>query len=129
MSTPARARGGSVELDTDLAAHELFRDPERLAEAELVLERMRSLAQRRRPAVRRFARAELEVGALNQLAVRAADAIVAEPGKRYNPLFVHGPSGVGKTHLLNAIGNGLIAAERRRVHGGVRDAAQSSSTS
>ena len=44
----------------------------------------------------------------NQLAVRAADAIVAVPGSRYNPLFIHGPSGVGKTHLLNAIGNGLV---------------------
>jgi chromosomal replication initiator protein len=49
------------------------------------------------------------VGASNHLAVRAADAVVAAPGKRYNPLFVHGPSGVGKTHLVNAIGNGLLS--------------------
>jgi chromosomal replication initiator protein len=50
------------------------------------------------------------VGASNQLAVRAADAIVAVAGSRYNPLFIHGPSGVGKTHLLNALGNGLAEA-------------------
>jgi len=49
-----------------------------------------------------------EVGASNQLAVRAADAVIEEPGKRYNPLFIHGPSGVGKTHLANAIGNEII---------------------
>jgi len=54
-----------------------------------------------------FTRAGFEVGGSNQLAVRAADAIVAMPASRYNPLFIHGPSGVGKTHLLNAIGNGL----------------------
>jgi chromosomal replication initiator protein len=41
------------------------------------------------------------------MAVRAADAVIAEPGNRYNPLFLAGPSGVGKTHLLNAIGNEL----------------------
>jgi chromosomal replication initiator protein len=43
------------------------------------------------------------------MAVRAADAVIAEPGQRYNPLFIAGPSGTGKTHLLNAIGNELAA--------------------
>jgi chromosomal replication initiator protein len=36
--------------------------------------------------------------------------VVADPGRKYNPLFLHGPSGVGKTHLLHAIGNELAAA-------------------
>src|SRR6185436_1392493 len=57
-----------------------------------------------------FARGEFEVGQSNQLAVRAADAVIEEPGKKYNPLFIHGPSGVGKTHLVNAIGNEMIQA-------------------
>jgi chromosomal replication initiation ATPase DnaA len=56
-----------------------------------------------------FTRAGFAVGASNHLAVRAADAVVSAPGRRYNPLFVHGPSGVGKTHLVNAIGNGLLS--------------------
>jgi chromosomal replication initiator protein DnaA len=56
-----------------------------------------------------FTRAGFAVGSSNHLAVRAADAVVAAPGRRYNPLFLHGPSGVGKTHLVNAVGNGLVA--------------------
>ena len=61
-----------------------------------------------------FTRAGFEVGSSNALAARAADAIVAAPGVRYNPLFLHGRAGVGKTHLMNAIGNGLIAAPGER---------------
>jgi chromosomal replication initiator protein len=59
-----------------------------------------------------FTRAGFEVSTSNQLTVRAADDIVSAPGQRYNPLFIHGPSGVGKTHLLNAIGNELVRAGR-----------------
>jgi chromosomal replication initiator protein len=97
-------------LDTPLAAHDAFADPERLAEAEQLLERaLRTSAPPTGPSAA-FTRAGFEVGTSNQLAVRTADAIVAVPGSRYNPLFIHGPSGVGKTHLINAIGNGLVAA-------------------
>jgi chromosomal replication initiator protein len=53
-------------------------------------------------------RGDFEVGPSNQLAVRAADAVIEAPGRRYNPLFIHGPSGVGKTHLAHALGNELV---------------------
>jgi chromosomal replication initiator protein len=43
------------------------------------------------------------------MALQAARAIAAEPATRYNPLVVVGASGVGKTHLLHAVGNALAA--------------------
>ncbi len=49
------------------------------------------------------------VGLTNNLAYAAAQAVVANPGVSYNPLFVYGPSGVGKTHLMQGIGNALLA--------------------
>ena len=42
--------------------------------------------------------------------MKAIDAVVAHPGACYNPLYVYGPSGVGKTHAAHALGNAMRAA-------------------
>ena len=47
------------------------------------------------------------VGPSNRLAHSAAIAVSQTPGQVYNPLFIYGPPGVGKTHLLYAIANGI----------------------
>ncbi len=48
-------------------------------------------------------------GDSNKLAYAASAAVADKPGKTYNPLFVYGGAGLGKTHLLHAIGNEMMA--------------------
>jgi chromosomal replication initiator protein len=97
-----------ADADPALASNEIFFDPDRVDEAEQLLERTRLETAVIPGPSGTFTRAEYEVGPSNDLAVKAADAVIASPGERYNPLFFHGASGVGKTHLMHAIGNGLI---------------------
>jgi chromosomal replication initiation ATPase DnaA len=99
------ARIGTV--DPSLGGNEVFRDPERLAEASTFVERALTGAVPPQGPEPAFERRAFQESASNQMAVRAADAVIDEPGQRYNPLFIAGPSGTGKTHLLNAIGNEL----------------------
>ena len=47
------------------------------------------------------------VGPFNELAFAASQAVVKEPGITYNPLFIYGNTGCGKTHLIQAVGNHL----------------------
>ncbi|MCX6735669.1 MAG: chromosomal replication initiator protein DnaA [Candidatus Parcubacteria bacterium] len=49
----------------------------------------------------------LVIGAFNELAYAAAQAVVKRPGQAYNPLFIHGGTGLGKTHITQAIGNAI----------------------
>ncbi len=47
------------------------------------------------------------VGSFNELAYAASQAIIKNPGHNYNPFFIYGPTGLGKTHLIQAIGNSI----------------------
>lgn len=55
------------------------------------------------------------VGPFNELAFAAAQAIIKKPGIVYNPLFIYGNTGHGKTHLIQAVGNHIKGSSSRKI--------------
>jgi chromosomal replication initiator protein len=55
------------------------------------------------------------VGSSNELAYAASVAVSKEVGKKYNPLFIYGSTGLGKTHLIQGIGNEIIKNYKNRI--------------
>ena len=54
------------------------------------------------------------VSSTNQVAFAAAQAVVTNPGKNYNPLFIYGGVGVGKTHLASAVGRKILENDPKK---------------
>ncbi len=100
----------AVAVEPSLRGHTAFRNPETVADAQALHDRAIATAVPLPAPLRTLTRETFEGGNANQLALKAFDAIVEQPGARYNPLLVRGPSGVGKTHLVHAIANALREA-------------------
>ena len=99
------------EIAPDRANDVLFFDPDRVADAEhLVQQAVRDLGPLPGPSEAYSSKGFVESDA-NRVAATAVGTAVAEPGKRYNPLVFVGSPGVGKTHLLHVIGHGLAMHE------------------
>ena len=80
-------------------------------QAHTVVTKSRSIADQPMTAGKMNPKYEFEnfiVGSSNDLAYAAAQAIAQNPGQKYNPFFVYGGSGLGKTHLIQAIGNEVL---------------------
>ncbi|HSJ30619.1 MAG TPA: DnaA/Hda family protein [Longimicrobiales bacterium] len=102
------------ELDpaaSELSRLDVLRNPDRIEEAESILEHVR---ERMRPLPPPPEEPRFEQLTLDRelLAVRAARAVAQQPGDRYNPFFVHAPPGAGKTSLVTALA--LLFRERDR---------------
>jgi chromosomal replication initiator protein len=52
------------------------------------------------------------VGSGNELAYAACQAVASQPGTKYNPLYLYGGVGIGKTHLIQAVGNAMLARKQ-----------------
>jgi chromosomal replication initiator protein DnaA len=98
-------------MDPAGAGDAIFHDPDRLAEAEALVQRTREGASPPPGPSPVWTFQEYLAAEGNKVALTAARAVCETPGRRYNPLVLVGPAGVGKTHLLHAIGNELAKAK------------------
>ena len=104
------------QLDPQASGESVFRDPERMSEAEEAAAKVRAGVAPPPGPSGAFPLAGYAVGSSNEVAVSAVRAVLDQPGKKYNPLVLVGKSGLGKTHLLNALGleldraNGAVVA-------------------
>ncbi|OYV71751.1 MAG: hypothetical protein B7Z72_06255, partial [Gemmatimonadetes bacterium 21-71-4] len=105
----------AAAYDPPAAGHACFRDPDHVDEARAFTERIKEGVEPPPRPSRTLTMAEYVEGPATEAAARAVRDVIAAPGTRYNPLFIAGASGTGKTHLLHAAGNALLAARPEAV--------------
>ena len=91
-------------LDPQAAGEKVFRDPDDMDAAEAAAGKVRDGAAPPPAPSAAFPFDSYVAGPSNEVALNAARDVIGKPGKKYNPLVIVGKSGLGKTHLLNAIG-------------------------
>lgn len=106
-------RSSMQELDPKRADDAVFADPDRVQEAEEIVQAASKEAAPPPGPSGAWRFDNFVRGEANGFALDAAFTVVAKPGMQYNPLVLTGPSGVGKTHLLHAVGHSLAKREAR----------------
>ena len=103
VHSPAKAPAFKTELTHESAAQTMPRKTQ---------SRLNAQGTRLMP---HFTFDSLVVGKANELARAACLNVSQSPGGAYNPLFIYGGAGLGKTHLIHAIGNAVLAADPTKV--------------
>jgi chromosomal replication initiator protein DnaA len=99
-----------ARIDPERTNDPMFLDPDRVDEADqLVQAALREVAPPPGPSAAWTFETLVASGA-TEMAVKSAHAVAAHPGAMYNPFVLVGPTGVGKTHLLHALGHALAQA-------------------
>ena len=100
----------AIAVDPSLRGHATFRNPEAIGQAQALLAGAIASALPLPAPNPSLTRASFETSSANHLALKAFEAVVEQPGLRYNPLLIHGASGAGKTHFAHALGNAVRAS-------------------
>jgi chromosomal replication initiator protein len=98
-------RSAAVRALGERAAVEIVDGGWRLPEAESTCQDPREPSRAEAALIPKYTFEQFVIGGGNRFAHAAALTVAEMPAQAYNPLFLHGPPGLGKTHLLHAIGN------------------------
>lgn len=97
----------SLKVEIQTRTDESFKNNSPLFEQRIELQPKRKLGDRS-ALNNRLTFDSFVVGSSNNFAHAAAQGVIKNPGKKYNPLFIYGGVGLGKTHLMHAIGHALL---------------------